>query len=268
MRPGLARQLVAHEVGHAAHARRPRCRSASTSLRVSAISGPSGSAGAAPAGRRAVRSVPAAQRCAPASAACRETTPGSASTRPSGCAPVFPGPLAILRLVPRPKRQAGQTEIRAGEEFQRAQRDHAGEGHPRAFLARRVGVEHHHAADAFPLQTEGDAEPGLAAADDDNVVHRLAMRTAPGRHPILRRVFEQAPTRRAPGATVLPVRRRSVPCGEAPLGACRLLRSSAKFASFPVARKSRRSPFHANPVLPSSTPIPPVPARTRHAPVT
>jgi uncharacterized protein YciW len=97
----------------------------------------------------------------------------------------------VLRFVPRAEGQAWQAEIGTGEELQRPQRNHAREGHPRPFLALPVRVQHDHAADPFSLQSEGDAKPCLPAADDDDVVHCLAVRATPRRNPILRRILEQ-----------------------------------------------------------------------------
>ncbi len=98
---------------------------------------------------------------------------------------------AVLRLHPRLEREAGHAEVGATDVLGRAQRLHAREAHPDAFLAVGRLVDHFDIDDALAQQQGRDGEAALAPSDHEHVQHRLAIVCA-GRHPGLVRVGDQA----------------------------------------------------------------------------
>jgi hypothetical protein len=90
---------------------------------------------------------------------------------------------AVHRVVPRLEGETGDTEVGACLILGAAQRRHAGEAGPDPFPAFRRAVDHQDVAHAVADQREGDAEAGLASADDQHVERRLAA-VQPGFHPV------------------------------------------------------------------------------------
>lgn len=73
--------------------------------------------------------------------------------------------------------------------FGRAQRDHAGEGGPDAFLAACCLVDDQYIRNLLAQESEGGGKATLARADDEHVEHGLAPMPAFG-HPRPRGVVE------------------------------------------------------------------------------
>ncbi len=98
---------------------------------------------------------------------------------------------AVLRFEPGAKRQRGQPERGAGKLLRRAQRIHARERDPRAFVAGRRAIDHALVVDAEQPQFGAGREPRHPAADDRDVEHAHAVDVA-RRHPRWRGQIEPA----------------------------------------------------------------------------
>ena len=88
----------------------------------------------------------------------------------------LPAPVAVLRLVPGARRQAGDAEVGADHVLGRSQRVHAREVEPGPGAIERVLVDDEQVPDALAHQTERGRQTALPRADDDDVEDGLVRR--------------------------------------------------------------------------------------------
>ena len=112
--------------------------------------------------------------------------------RPRDAEELLPGRGAELRPEPGLEAERGDAQGRAEELLRRAQRLHAGIGHPRPLEALGAAVEDAEVRHAAATEREGGDEAAHAAADDDDVADRAAVGAAGLRDPGGRRVVEKA----------------------------------------------------------------------------
>ncbi len=83
---------------------------------------------------------------------------------------------AVFRFVPCPVREGSDAEVGAGEVLGRAKDFHAREGRPGTFASARFAVHAAEVAHAFAHQRERGGLSAHAAADDECIQQRLAVR--------------------------------------------------------------------------------------------